>query len=160
MQRKSASGMKRTGNQIDLKVLLDTPPWDWSGDAGQRFHRVLTDSKASESDRLTAAELAGDFTVIDDALSADLPAIVNSAAEPDELRARAAISFGAILDYADTLPRTLFIGFRMRCTRSMLMTALRYWCGGGFLKRRCARPRIGIGTQSVTPGPAETGIGC
>ena len=102
MRRKSGSGMHRAGNQIDLKVLLDTPPWDWPRDAGQRFHQILTDSKARESDRLIAAELAGDFTVIDDALSADLLAIVSSAGEPEKLRAKAAISFGAILDHADT----------------------------------------------------------
>src|SRR5271155_679174 len=91
MQRKS----ERTENQIDLKALRDTPPWDWPRDAGQRFHQVLTDSRAGESDRLMAAKLAGNFTVINDALSDDLLAIVSSGGEPDELRARAAISFGA-----------------------------------------------------------------
>jgi hypothetical protein len=102
MQRKSRGGMERTGNQLDLKVLLDTPPWDWPRDSAQRFHQVLTDSKASESDRLMAAQLAGGFTVINDALSDDLLAIVSSAGEPDELRATAAISFGAVLEHADT----------------------------------------------------------
>lgn len=86
---------------MDLKILLDTPPWDWPRDAGKKFHQVLTDSKASEADRLIAAELAGDFTVINDALSDALLGIVSSADEPEELRATAAISFGAVLEHAD-----------------------------------------------------------
>jgi hypothetical protein len=53
---------------MDLKVYLDTPPWDWSGDAGKTFWRILADQRASESDRLVAAELAGDFTVINNDL--------------------------------------------------------------------------------------------
>jgi len=46
---------------MDLKTLLDTPPWDWPTDAGRMFRKILIDQRA-ESDRLVAAELAGDFT--------------------------------------------------------------------------------------------------
>jgi hypothetical protein len=53
---------------MDLKVYLDTPPWDWPRDAGKTFWRILADQRASESDRLVAAELAGDFTVINNDL--------------------------------------------------------------------------------------------
>jgi hypothetical protein len=95
MQRKS-------GSQMDLRILLDTPPWDWPSDAGQRFHQILTDAKASESDRLIAAELAGDFTVINDTLAEALLGIVGGAGEPEKLRARAAISLGPALEHADT----------------------------------------------------------
>jgi hypothetical protein len=98
MQRKSQGA----GNRMDLNILRDTPPWDWPKDAGERFHQILTDSKASESDRLIAADLAGDFTVINDALSDALLGIVGSAGEPEELRATAAISLGPVLEYADT----------------------------------------------------------
>jgi hypothetical protein len=98
MQRKSDG----VGNRMNLKILLDTPPWDWPRDAGERFHQILTDSKASESDRFIAADLAGDFTVINDALSDALLGIVSSAGEPEELRATAAISLGPILEHADT----------------------------------------------------------
>lgn len=81
---------------MDLKTLMDTPPWDWPSDAGKMFEKILNDTRAQESDRLMAAELAGDFTVIDDDLADDLIAIVRDAEEPETLRARAAISLGAV----------------------------------------------------------------
>jgi len=87
---------------VDLKSLKDTPPWDWPKDAGEQFQKILTDSRAQESDRLVAAELAGDFTVINDDLADTLMAIIRHADEPETLRARAAISLGAILEQADT----------------------------------------------------------
>jgi len=86
---------------MDLKDLLDTPPWDWPRDAGKRFQKALMD-RANESDRLVAAELAGDLTVVNDELAASLTAIVRNPNEPDQLRARAAISLGPVLDHADT----------------------------------------------------------
>jgi hypothetical protein len=86
---------------MDLKTLLDIPPWDWPEDAGRMFHKILVDHRASESDRLVAAELAGDFTVINDDLADTLLAVVCSA-EPEQLRARAAISLGPVLEHADT----------------------------------------------------------
>ena len=87
---------------MDLKTLLDTPPWDWPRDAGWTLRKVLVDQRANESDRLVAAELAGDFTVINDELADALLTVVCSADEPDELRARAAISLGPVLEQADT----------------------------------------------------------
>jgi hypothetical protein len=86
---------------MDLKTLLDTPPWDWPEDAGRIFRKILIDRRAKASDRLIAAELAGDFTVIDDDLADALLAIVRNADEPEQLRARAAISFGPALEQAD-----------------------------------------------------------
>jgi hypothetical protein len=65
------------------------------------FQKILNDSRAQESDRLMAAELAGDSTVIDDDLADALMAIVRDAEEPEKLRARAAISLGAVLEQAD-----------------------------------------------------------
>jgi hypothetical protein len=87
---------------MDLKALLDTPPWDWPGDAGNIFWRLLLDRRAKESDRLIAAELAGDFTVINDDLADALLMIANSANESEQLRSRAAISLGPALEQADT----------------------------------------------------------
>jgi hypothetical protein len=87
---------------MDVKALLDTPPWDWPTDAGRTFGKILMDSRASESDRLVAAELAGDSTVIDDDLADALLVIVGSANEPEQLRAKAAISLGPVLELADT----------------------------------------------------------
>ena len=87
---------------MDLKTLLDTPPWDWPRDAGWTLRKVLVDQGADESDRLIAAELAGDFTVINDELADALLTVVCTADEPDQLRARAAISIGPVLEHADT----------------------------------------------------------
>jgi hypothetical protein len=87
---------------MDLKTLLDTPPWEWPRDTGSTLLKFLTDRRASDSDRLIAADLAGDYVVINDGLADALLAIVSNANEPEELRAQAAISFGPVLQTADT----------------------------------------------------------
>ena len=87
---------------MDLKTLQDTPPWDWPEDAGNRFQEILIDRRADESDRLIAAELAGDFTVINDELAVSLMAIIRSPDEPEQLRATAAIALGPVLEQAET----------------------------------------------------------
>src|SRR3984885_7218932 len=87
--------------KVDLKTLSDTPPWDWPSDAAEMFQKILNDSRAQESDRLMAAELAGDSTVINDDLADVLMAIVRDAEESEKLRAGAAISLGAVLEQAD-----------------------------------------------------------
>ena len=86
---------------MDLKILQDTPPWDWPKSAGKMFMAILRDPHADAADRLLAAGMAGDFTVIDDALAGALLSILGSAAEPEELRARAAISLGPAIEQAD-----------------------------------------------------------
>jgi hypothetical protein len=86
---------------MDLKVLQVTPPWEWPEAAAKTFRKVLVDPQADASDRLFAAELAGDFTVINDDLAGVLMAILRNPDEPEKLRARAAISFGAALEDAD-----------------------------------------------------------
>jgi hypothetical protein len=86
---------------MDIKILLDTPPWDWQKDAGRMFRKILIDQRADESDRLVAAELAGDYTVINDDLAETLLTVVRSAGEPDQLRAKAAISLGPALEQAE-----------------------------------------------------------
>jgi len=90
------------GGQMELKTLLDTPPWEWPRDAAKTFQNLLIDRQADEPDRLIAAKLAGDFTVINDALADALMAIVRNNDESEELRARAAISFGPALEHAYT----------------------------------------------------------
>ena len=87
---------------MDLKTLIDTPPWDWPEDAEKILQKILNDSRAEESDRLVAAELAGDSTVINDDLVDALMAIICHADESEKLRARAAISLGPVLEQADT----------------------------------------------------------
>jgi hypothetical protein len=87
---------------MDLKTLQDTPPWEWPTDAGKALQGILIDNRGKESDRLAAAELAGEFSVINDDLANVLLGIVRNAEEPQHLRARAAISLGPVLEHADT----------------------------------------------------------
>lgn len=87
---------------MDLKTLQDTPPWDWPEGAGRIFLDILRDGQAAESDRLVAAELAGEFIVINDELVGALLAILRSGAESEELRGQAAISLGPVIEHADT----------------------------------------------------------
>jgi len=87
---------------MDLKTLQDTPPWDWPRDAGKKFQEILIDHQANETDRLIAAELAGDLTVINDELADALTALIRRPDEPEQLRATAAIALGPILEQAET----------------------------------------------------------
>lgn len=87
---------------MDLKTLQDIPPWDWPQDAGEMFLRTLHDGEADATERLIAAELGGNLTVINDDLAAVLMAIVESGVEAEDLRCKAAISLGPVLEQADT----------------------------------------------------------
>ncbi len=87
---------------MDLKALKDTPPWDWPEGTAEKLVSVLRDEQAAEPDRVLAAEMAGDFTVVNDELVEALLAILRKSEESQEVRARAAISLGPILEYADT----------------------------------------------------------
>jgi HEAT repeat protein len=85
---------------MKLKTFIDTPPWEWSEDAAKIFLKALRDDQADESERLLAAELAGDSTVINDELAGELLTIVSDDKNSDSLRGRAAISLGPALEYA------------------------------------------------------------
>jgi hypothetical protein len=87
---------------MKLKALLDTPPWDWPSDARTIFQETLNDRRATASDRLIAADLAGDLVVINDDLADALMSIVRTPDEPEKLRAKAAISLGPVLELAYT----------------------------------------------------------
>jgi len=88
---------------IDLTVLQSTPPWEWPRDAGKLLGQVLSDRGAGTSDRVIAADLAGNLVVINDVLAKSLMAVLQSPDEADELRATAAISFGPVLEQGDTM---------------------------------------------------------
>ena len=90
------------GDPMDLRSLIDTLPWEWPKNAGKLFLETLVDKQANESDRLIAAELAGDLTVMNDELAEVLLAIVGSGDEPEELRRKAAISLGPVLEQGYT----------------------------------------------------------
>ena len=87
---------------MDVKALKDTRPWEWPEGAGKMFLDILRDGQAAESDRLLAAELAGDFTVINDELVDALLSILSSGDESEKLRGKAVISLGPVLEHADT----------------------------------------------------------
>ncbi|MCU1232407.1 MAG: hypothetical protein JWP63_374 [Candidatus Solibacter sp.] len=83
---------------MNIKLLQDTPPWDWPENAGKIFKKTLLDPRASESDRVAAAELAGSIVAIDDDLAAALLTTISNDADPVALRAQAAISLGPALE--------------------------------------------------------------
>lgn len=87
---------------MDLQALKDAPPWDWPEGTAEKLLSVLRDEQATEPDRVLAAEMAGDFTVVNDELVEALLAILPNSEESQEVRARAAISLGPILEYGDT----------------------------------------------------------
>ena len=87
---------------MNINKLKEMPPWEWPQNASTTFLELLRDDRADGSDRLLAAELAGDSTVIDDALAAALLSILCNSREPDALRGQAAISLGPALEYAFT----------------------------------------------------------
>jgi hypothetical protein len=87
---------------MHLEYFLDTPPWDWPTDSGKTFLKVLDDNKAAESERLIAAQLAGDLTVISDKLAKALLEVATSVQQAEALRVKAAIALGPVLELADT----------------------------------------------------------
>jgi hypothetical protein len=87
---------------MDIKALEDTPPWDWPEDAGKTFLAVLTDRQADETDRVLAAELAGNSCAVNDRLATALLGVLGASEEPEALRTRAAIALGPALEQADT----------------------------------------------------------
>ncbi len=92
----------RLGTKMVLNALKDIPPWDWPPGTGAMLQDILLDDLAAESDLRVAAELAGEFTVIDDDLTHALLSNLGSGKRSEEVRSRAAISLGPVLEYADT----------------------------------------------------------
>lgn len=86
---------------MGLNSLIDTPPWTWPEEAGRTIRKVLTDRASKPKERMDAADLAGDLIVMNDEMAAAILSVVKRADEPDELRARAALSLGPVLDQAD-----------------------------------------------------------
>jgi len=86
-----------------FRTLQNTPSWEWPADAGKSLRAVLVNRDAPVANRILAADLSGEFTVLDDELAGALLAIVCSDEEPDDLRCTAVISLGPALDDADTM---------------------------------------------------------
>lgn len=49
---------------MNLTTPMDRPPWEWPEGTAATLLGILRDDRASTSDVLLAAELAGDVTVI------------------------------------------------------------------------------------------------
>jgi len=86
---------------VDLSQLRNTPPWEWPVDAGPRLRATIEDRRASLAHRLAAVELAGDVTIVDDAMAGTLLRVAASDDEDTELRGRAAIALGPALELMD-----------------------------------------------------------
>ena len=86
---------------MNINTLKDIPPWQWPKNAGRIILDALRNDQAGVSDRLLAAELGGDSTVINDELADALLSILRNPRESDSLRGQAAISLGPALEYAD-----------------------------------------------------------
>ena len=84
-----------------LKTLQEIPPWEWPEATGEIFLSVLHDEQATESDQLIAAEMAGEFSVINDELADALIAILRRSDKSEELRGKAAIALGPALEGFD-----------------------------------------------------------
>jgi hypothetical protein len=86
---------------MKLAKLAAIPPWEWPQGTDEKLLDVLRDHKATEADRLLAAELAGELSVTNDAIVEALLSTVGSPERSDEVRAKAAISLGPVLEEAD-----------------------------------------------------------
>ena len=71
---------------MDLKALDDTPTWEWPEGVDKMLLEILRDERIDPSDRLLAAELAGDATVINDDLVDVLLSILRNSAASENLR--------------------------------------------------------------------------
>jgi hypothetical protein len=86
---------------MDVKLLVETPPWEWPEEAGEIIRTKIADRGSPVSERLAAVECAGENVVHNAEMTKTLLALVASKEEPEALRARAAISLGPVLEAAE-----------------------------------------------------------
>ena len=87
---------------MNIELLAELDAWEWPEDAKETILKAIRNGNVAEQDRLTAAELAGAYAVVDDEIVDTLLGILQNGHESDELRGRAAISFGPALEQGDT----------------------------------------------------------
>ena len=85
---------------MDLELLKVIPPWEWPEDTATKLLEALRDNRLDPADRRLAAELAGDYTVVNDELFEALLTVLHDPAETEEVRATAAIALGPALESA------------------------------------------------------------
>ncbi len=86
---------------MTVNDLLEIPPWEWPDDAAELIQKCLADRHADPSERLVAAELAGEIVAMDDDLVGAILAIAGRADELEDLRASAILALGPVLEVAD-----------------------------------------------------------
>lgn len=84
-----------------LEHLEELPPWEWPPGVKREVMAVLSDERADEAERVSAARLAGDITVVDDEVVEQLLTILDRGDFSDELRAVAALAVGPVLELAN-----------------------------------------------------------
>jgi hypothetical protein len=85
-----------------LKRLANAPPWEWPDDTGDTLLAALRDTASSAEELLLAVGMAGNPVVANDDLIHALLAVLRNAGASEDLRARAAIALGPVLEMADT----------------------------------------------------------
>ena len=88
---------------MDLIKINELPPWEWPENTGDKILAVLGNAGASEENRMLAVSMAGDISIVNDALATALLAIVGDTDADESLRARAAIALGPALENADLM---------------------------------------------------------
>ena len=86
---------------MEIQFLESIPPWDWPENTGKKLLKILQNKDSNASDRLIAAELAGDLCVVNDDLADALLSIVCNGDEAEDLRGCAATSLGPALESTD-----------------------------------------------------------
>ncbi len=88
---------------MDIHTLYDMPPWEWPTNTEAMIIELLRDGQAEMADRLVAAEMAGDYTNMNDALADALLVVIRNGDESTDLRGTAAIALGGSLEHAYTM---------------------------------------------------------
>lgn len=86
---------------MKLDELTSTPAWEWPEGTDDFLLAILRDRNAPGDERLVAAELAGDYAVVNDDIARALLAVAAERGADEELRCTAAISLGPALEDAD-----------------------------------------------------------
>ena len=145
---------------MDLTRIAQQVPWLWPPDIDSTLLALLRDRQAAELERLQAAEMAGEGAIINDDLAGALLSVVGDANASEELRTRAALSLGPVLEEMDTdsfgdlpgLDEDSFDSPPNGSTGDPKTVATLTWSGGG----RCCRGLHGI--QSLYCRNLYTGV--
>ncbi len=86
---------------MKLQTINKLGSWEWPPETGGLIREILADQRADPAERLLAAEMAGNIEVLHEELAQTLLAIVNSGAEAEALRCRAALALGPALELYD-----------------------------------------------------------